>query len=47
MLCEKAIARVKQRSQELGSPVVIIGWSLGGYIARECAVNCLNKLPKS
>ncbi|MFT6407496.1 MAG: pimeloyl-ACP methyl ester carboxylesterase [Arenicella sp.] len=37
MLCEKAIDRVKQRSEELGSPVVIIGWSLGGYIARECA----------
>jgi pimeloyl-ACP methyl ester carboxylesterase len=37
MLCEKAIARVKQRSQELGSPVVIIGCSLSGYTARECA----------
>lgn len=37
LLCEKAIARVKQRSKELQSPVVIIGWSLGGYIARECA----------
>mgnify|MGYP006087870087 CR=1 FL=1 len=37
VLCEKAIDRVKKRSDELGSPVVIIGWSLGGYIARECA----------
>ena len=36
-LCDKAIERVKQRSQELASPVVLIGWSLGGYIARECA----------
>ena len=36
-LCDKAIDRVKQRSKELDSPVVVIGWSLGGYIARECA----------
>ncbi len=36
-LCEQAIERVTQRSAELESPVVIIGWSLGGYIARECA----------
>ncbi|RBP51769.1 lipase family alpha/beta hydrolase [Arenicella xantha] len=36
-LCDLAIARVKQRSTELDSPVVLIGWSLGGYIARECA----------
>ncbi len=36
-LCDKAIKCVKQRSDELGSPVIIIGWSLGGYIARECA----------
>lgn len=36
-LCDRAIARIKQRSDELQSPVVIIGWSLGGYIARECA----------
>ena len=36
-LCQKAIAKIKQRSQELDSPVIIIGWSLGGYIARECA----------
>lgn len=36
-LCEKAIAQVKQQSEKLGSPVVLIGWSLGGYLARECA----------
>ena len=36
-LCQKAIARVRQRSKELGTPVIIIGWSLSGYIARECA----------
>lgn len=36
-LCDQAIARVQRRAQQLGSPVVVIGWSLGGYIARECA----------
>ncbi len=36
-LCEKAIARVKERSEQFGSPVVLIGWSLGGFLARECA----------
>jgi pimeloyl-ACP methyl ester carboxylesterase len=36
-LADKAIAQVRQRSSELGSPVVLIGWSLGGYIAREVA----------
>lgn len=36
-LCDRAIERVRQRSVDLGSPVVLIGWSLGGYIARECA----------
>ena len=43
-LCQKAIARVKQRSKELGSPVIIIGWSLGGYIARECARELPNEV---
>ena len=41
-LCDKAIERVKKRSEVLGSSVVVIGWSLGGYIARECA----RELPK-
>lgn len=36
-LADKAIARIKKRSAELGSPVILIGWSLGGYLARECA----------
>jgi len=34
---QNTVARIRQRSKELGSPVIIIGWSLGGYIARECA----------
>jgi len=41
-LCQKTIERIKQRSIELGRPVAIVGWSLGGYIARECA----RELPK-
>lgn len=36
-LCEKAIAQVQERSEQLASPVVLIGWSLGGFLARECA----------
>ena len=36
-LCDRAYERVKSRSGELGSPVTLIGWSLGGYIAREVA----------
>lgn len=36
-LCDQAVARVRQRSEELGSPVTLIGWSLGGYLAREVA----------
>ncbi len=36
-LCDKAIERVQQRAAKLQSPVILIGWSLGGYIAREVA----------
>ncbi len=36
-LCDLATQRVKLRAKELGSKVVLIGWSLGGYIAREVA----------
>lgn len=36
-LADKAKERVLQRSQELDSKVVLIGWSLGGYLAREAA----------
>ena len=37
LLCDRAIERVQQRSAALNSPLVLVGWSLGGYIARECA----------
>ena len=36
-LCDRAYERVRTRTDELGSPVTLIGWSLGGYIAREVA----------
>ena len=36
-LCDKMVERTKQISKETGSPVAIVGWSLGGCIAREVA----------
>lgn len=36
-LCDQMAERTKRRSDELGEPVVLIGWSLGGYVAREVA----------
>ena len=36
-LCDLATDRIRKRSEQLGSPVTLVGWSLGGYIAREVA----------
>ncbi len=36
-LCDRFGARVKNISEELGRPVALVGWSLGGFIAREAA----------
>lgn len=36
-LVDKAVEQIKARSEQFGSPVVLIGWSLGGYLAREVA----------
>ncbi len=36
-LCDLAIASVKARAEQLGTKVTLVGWSLGGYIAREVA----------
>ena len=36
-LCDTAIASVKARAEQLGTKVTLVGWSLGGYIAREVA----------
>lgn len=36
-LCDKFGAEVRRRSEALGRPVALVGWSLGGYLAREAA----------
>ena len=36
-LCDKMYERVLLRAKAHGSPVVLVGWSLGGYVAREVA----------
>ena len=36
-LCDKLAERVRARHEELGEPISLIGWSLGGYLAREAA----------
>jgi pimeloyl-ACP methyl ester carboxylesterase len=36
-LCDCMVKRVNARTEALGSPVILIGWSLGGYVARETA----------
>ena len=36
-LCDKFGAEVKRRSEAIGRPIALVGWSLGGYLAREAA----------
>lgn len=36
-LCDRLYDRVQQRAEQLGQPVTLIGWSLGGFLAREVA----------
>ena len=36
-LCDLFAARVRQRYRELRVPITLVGWSLGGYLAREVA----------
>ena len=36
-LCDQFAEEVKRRSEELGRPIALIGWSLGGFLAREAA----------
>jgi pimeloyl-ACP methyl ester carboxylesterase len=37
LLCDRMVSRAHQRSLALGQPLTLIGWSLGGTIAREVA----------
>lgn len=36
-LCDQFGQEVRKRSEELGRPIALVGWSLGGYLAREAA----------
>ena len=36
-LADRFAERVLERAEDLGGPVTLIGWSLGGYLAREVA----------
>jgi pimeloyl-ACP methyl ester carboxylesterase len=37
LLCERLLTRVRLRHAELGERLALVGWSLGGYLAREVA----------
>lgn len=37
LLCDRMVSRVAERARVLGEPLILIGWSLGGTIAREVA----------
>jgi pimeloyl-ACP methyl ester carboxylesterase len=36
-LCDRFGERVRERHRELGKPIALVGWSLGGYLCREVA----------
>ena len=36
-LCDRFFERLEDRSNALGGPISLVGWSLGGYVAREAA----------
>lgn len=36
-LCDRLVERVKARHRDIGRPVSLVGWSLGGCLAREVA----------
>jgi pimeloyl-ACP methyl ester carboxylesterase len=37
LLADRFVERVRQRYSEAGRPISLVGWSLGGYLAREAA----------
>lgn len=36
-LCDRFAERMDELSEEIGRPVTLVGWSLGGYVCREVA----------
>ncbi len=36
-LCDRLIERIEQRHRQTGERITLVGWSLGGYLSRECA----------
>jgi len=36
-LCDRFTEQVLRRSEKLGRPIALVGWSLGGFVAREAA----------
>ena len=36
-LCDRLVDRLRERHRAIGEPISLIGWSLGGYLAREAA----------
>ncbi len=36
-LCDRLIERIESRHADLDGPITLIGWSLGGFLAREAA----------
>lgn len=44
LLCDRMASRVLQRAQVLRTPLTLIGWSLGGTIAREVARDLPNEV---
>lgn len=43
-LCDLATKKISQRASELDNQVILLGWSLGGYIAREVARDLPNQV---
>ncbi|MDB4511979.1 alpha/beta hydrolase [Arenicella sp.] len=43
-LCDLATQKILKRATELDSQVILLGWSLGGYIAREVARDLPNQV---
>lgn len=45
-LCDRMTDRVKARADALGRRISLVGWSLGGYVAREVARDLPNEVDK-